>query len=219
MPSQPPRGASDGPPDPARTRSSSTCSSRTRENLVEAARALEAMVRRLRPPRRAGRRRSRRWRSGATRSTTRSRRGCERSFITPFDREDIHELVVQLDDVVDGIQATAETFVIYAIAKPTTEVQRLAGHPRGPGERAPRGTPEARGRQGPRARTSRSIHELEHEADALSRAAIGRLFRERHGPARGHQAAARCTRASRTRSTPPRTRPRSSSGSWPRAPS
>jgi hypothetical protein len=28
----------------------------------------------------------------------------ERSFVTPFDREDIHELVVYLDDVVDGIR-------------------------------------------------------------------------------------------------------------------
>ena len=28
----------------------------------------------------------------------------EDAFVTPFDREDIHELTVQLDDVVDGIQ-------------------------------------------------------------------------------------------------------------------
>ena len=37
----------------------------------------------------------------------------EKAFITPFDREDIHELVSRLDDVVDGIQEVAETFVIY----------------------------------------------------------------------------------------------------------
>src|SRR4029453_13368190 len=41
----------------------------------------------------------------------------QRSFITPFDREDIHELVVHLDDVVDGIQAAAETFTIYGITQ------------------------------------------------------------------------------------------------------
>ena len=39
----------------------------------------------------------------------------ERAFITPFDREDIHELASRLDDVVDGIQEVAETFVIYGI--------------------------------------------------------------------------------------------------------
>src|ERR1700675_2396466 len=37
----------------------------------------------------------------------------ERAFITPFDREDIHELGARLDDVVDGIQEVAETMLIY----------------------------------------------------------------------------------------------------------
>src|ERR1035437_8469075 len=45
----------------------------------------------------------------------------ERAFITPFDREDIHELTSRLDDVVDGIQEVAETFVIYGIEKPRSE--------------------------------------------------------------------------------------------------
>jgi uncharacterized protein Yka (UPF0111/DUF47 family) len=51
----------------------------------------------------------------------------QKSFITPFDREDIHELVVHLDDVVDGIQATAETFIIYGIAQPDEDVKQLVG--------------------------------------------------------------------------------------------
>ncbi len=50
----------------------------------------------------------------------------EDAFVTPFDREDIHELTVRLDDVVDGIQATAETFVIYGIERPTEEAVELA---------------------------------------------------------------------------------------------
>ena len=50
----------------------------------------------------------------------------EDAFITPFDREDIHELTVRLDDVVDGIQATAETFVIYGVERPTPEATELA---------------------------------------------------------------------------------------------
>src|ERR1700675_3357826 len=45
----------------------------------------------------------------------------EDAFITPFDREDIHELTARLDDVVDGIKATAETLVIYDITEPTEE--------------------------------------------------------------------------------------------------
>ena len=54
-------------------------------------------------------------------------RRLERSFITPFDREDIHELVTFLDDVVDGIQGAAEEFQIYGIAQPTDEARGLVG--------------------------------------------------------------------------------------------
>src|SRR5512136_1009425 len=39
----------------------------------------------------------------------------DRAFITPFDRADIHDLVSRVDDVVDGIQEVAETFVIYGV--------------------------------------------------------------------------------------------------------
>ena len=68
----------------------------------------------------------------------------EDAFITPFDREDIHELTVTLDDVVDGIQATAETFVIYGIDRPTEEARQLAQHP-GRAVRCPCvGAPQAR---------------------------------------------------------------------------
>src|SRR4051794_6836967 len=34
----------------------------------------------------------------------------DRSFITPFDREDIHALVVSLDDVMDKMEETAHRF-------------------------------------------------------------------------------------------------------------
>lgn len=40
----------------------------------------------------------------------------DRTFITPFDREDIHELVGGLDDIVDEIDAVAKRFRIYHIA-------------------------------------------------------------------------------------------------------
>jgi uncharacterized protein len=37
----------------------------------------------------------------------------DRTFITPFDREDIHELVGGLDDIVDTIDALAKRFPLY----------------------------------------------------------------------------------------------------------
>src|SRR5262249_46689631 len=39
----------------------------------------------------------------------------DRTFITPFDREDIHELVGGLDDIVDTIDALAKRFPIYHV--------------------------------------------------------------------------------------------------------
>jgi predicted phosphate transport protein (TIGR00153 family) len=41
----------------------------------------------------------------------------DRTFITPFDREDIHTLVQNLDDVIDNIDAVAKRFPLYHIDK------------------------------------------------------------------------------------------------------
>jgi len=105
----------------------------------------------------------------------------KRSFITPFDREDIHELVVHLDDVVDGIQATAEIFVIYGITAPDDDVKQLVGLLTGQAVQLLEALTSLEGKRdvGPHLQ---QIHELEHKADALSRAAIGRLFKGGHDP-------------------------------------
>ncbi len=39
----------------------------------------------------------------------------DRTFITPFDREDIHTLVNGLDDIVDNIDALAKRFSLYHV--------------------------------------------------------------------------------------------------------
>jgi predicted phosphate transport protein (TIGR00153 family) len=39
----------------------------------------------------------------------------DRTFITPFDREDIHELVGGLDDIVDEIDSLAKRFGLYHV--------------------------------------------------------------------------------------------------------
>ena len=39
----------------------------------------------------------------------------DRTFITPFDREDIHTLVKELDDIVDTIDALAKRFTLYHV--------------------------------------------------------------------------------------------------------
>ncbi len=100
----------------------------------------------------------------------------ERSFITPFDREDIHELVARLDDIVDGIQEAAETVVIYGIDSATDEARQMAGIINAQAEQL-----LAVLRKLDHLETAgshlREVHDLENKADGLSRSAIGRLFR------------------------------------------
>jgi predicted phosphate transport protein (TIGR00153 family) len=49
-----------------------------------------------------------------------------KSFVTPFDREDIHALTEELDDVVDEMQAAADLLVLHRVIKPLPEVRDLA---------------------------------------------------------------------------------------------
>lgn len=43
----------------------------------------------------------------------------DKSFITPFDREDIEILMVRMDDVIDEIDAAAKRLTLYQIPAPT----------------------------------------------------------------------------------------------------
>ena len=52
-------------------------------------------------------------------------RRLDQSFVAPFDREDIHALTEQIDDVVDDIQAVSELLVLHDVDEPLTEVQEL----------------------------------------------------------------------------------------------
>jgi uncharacterized protein Yka (UPF0111/DUF47 family) len=50
----------------------------------------------------------------------------DRSFITPFDREDIHTLATRLDDVLDNMEETAHRLVVFRIERPTPPAVALA---------------------------------------------------------------------------------------------
>jgi predicted phosphate transport protein (TIGR00153 family) len=104
-------------------------------------------------------------------------RRLEDAFVTPFDREDIHELTSRLDDVLDGIQAIAETLVIYAVTRPTEESRRLAAIIAEQAVALGAALRALDGLKGIEPHLDK-VHDLEHEADGLSRAAVGRLFRD-----------------------------------------
>ncbi len=50
----------------------------------------------------------------------------DKSFITPFDREDIHTLATSLDGVLDNREETANRFAMFRLEKPTPEAVSLA---------------------------------------------------------------------------------------------
>jgi len=48
------------------------------------------------------------------------------SFVTPFDREDIHHLASGLDDILDGVEAVADMCVLHQIKEPLPEMRQQA---------------------------------------------------------------------------------------------
>ncbi|MER3418933.1 MAG: DUF47 domain-containing protein [Chloroflexota bacterium] len=108
-------------------------------------------------------------------------RRLEAAFVTPFDREDIHELTSRIDDVLDGIQSVAEIFVIYGIERPTEEARRMAAILAAAAAQLLEAI-----RKLDRLKNLDDhiveVHRLENEADGLSRAAVGRLFKNGEHP-------------------------------------
>jgi predicted phosphate transport protein (TIGR00153 family) len=50
-----------------------------------------------------------------------------RTFVTPFDREDIAQLAYTLDDVTDFIHAASDAMLLYKVDPPGQRVRELAG--------------------------------------------------------------------------------------------
>src|SRR3989442_14648518 len=48
------------------------------------------------------------------------------TFLTPFDRDDIHRLITRMDDVMDYIESASERIALYELREMTREVQDLA---------------------------------------------------------------------------------------------
>jgi len=49
-----------------------------------------------------------------------------RTFITPFDRDNIHRLITRMDDVMDYVEAAAERIALYELTVMTADVRDMA---------------------------------------------------------------------------------------------
>ena len=94
------------------------------ENLAEAARLLRDLIDRFEDVHAKHARINDCERRGDELTRTILRR-LDQSFVAPFDREDIHALTEQIDDVVDDIQAVSELLVLHDVDEPLTEVREL----------------------------------------------------------------------------------------------
>ena len=103
------------------------------------------------------------------------------SFITPFDREDIHLLASALDDVLDFTNAAAIRLLMYKINEPPPEAAELAGLIVLQSEELTRAVSLIE-KNGSVMKHCEEVNRLEDEADHLSRRAIARLFEEEKDP-------------------------------------
>ena len=119
----------------------------------------------------------------ADRITAEVNRALHKTFITPIDREQIHNLINTMDDVADLLQDSAETMALYDVHHMTDEITRLTELSVKCCERvkdavymldsiADAKTAEAA------LKTCEEIDRLESDADRVMRNAMSKLFRE-----------------------------------------
>ncbi len=103
-----------------------------------------------------------------------------KTFITPIDRDQIHQLITNMDDILDLIQDTAESIVLYDIRRTSPEAQQLAQICQMTCERVKVAVGLLSNLRDPEAilKTCEEIDRLESDADRVMRSAMSRLFRE-----------------------------------------
>jgi uncharacterized protein len=104
-----------------------------------------------------------------------------RTFVTPIDREDIHELARSLDDVMDAIDASAALVRLYRLDRVRFGSRELA-HIISACTREIRLALEALEQHKGVATHAVEINRLENEADRAHQQAVSRLFDEEPNP-------------------------------------
>ena len=119
----------------------------------------------------------------ADRITHEVSRVLHKTFITPIDRDQIHQLINTMDDVADLIQDSAETMALYDVHHMTDDIVRLTDLSVKCCERlkdavALIGKVRDADTAAAALKTCEEIDRLESDADHVMRSAMSRLFRE-----------------------------------------
>jgi len=105
-----------------------------------------------------------------------------RTFITPLERDDIHDLAIGLDDVLDAVEALASRLVLFHVPKITPAAESLIGLIAQCGGQIERAVAELKDLRDPKPLFAFTIeiNRLENEADHISREAVADLFSGQH---------------------------------------
>jgi predicted phosphate transport protein (TIGR00153 family) len=103
------------------------------------------------------------------------------TFITPLDREDIHQLASKLDDVLDFINAATARIVMYRITNPPAAAGELANIILMQSEELRKAMSLIQ-KNGNILAHCVEINRLENEADAVAQQAIAKLFEREKDP-------------------------------------
>jgi hypothetical protein len=109
-----------------------------------------------------------------------------KSFITPFDREDIHELTANIDDVVDSINGISRRICLYKPKKLMPvykEMSAMILEAAREIEVCIHWLNDAAANKDEITRACRKVNEIEHKADEFYYVAIAELFDKEKDPA------------------------------------
>jgi len=101
-----------------------------------------------------------------------------RSFITPFDREDIALLAHSLDEITDYIHSSADMMVLYKVGQPTSRARELADIIVQAASEVEKAVAEVHDHIDREKLLKRcmEINRLENDGDSVYRAALAELF-------------------------------------------
>jgi predicted phosphate transport protein (TIGR00153 family) len=102
------------------------------------------------------------------------------TFVTPFDRDQINKLIQRMDDILDLIQDTAESLMLYDVHVLTPQVSHLADLVQICCKRVEAAVTQLSSMDnGPAIlKVCQEIDALETDADRVTQGAISKLFRE-----------------------------------------